>query len=106
MSLASKVANLFSPGSTNAQPNRNEFGFVDDGLPGGKHTFADVKLGPEGFTSESMVSKKVEEKEHRPYLHVRYPDGGQDLWLIFAVYDCWRAWWNDRGSVDALFRYG
>jgi hypothetical protein len=73
MSLTSKVANLFSSGSTNPQSNRPGFGFVDDGLPGGKHTFADVKLGPEGFTPEIMASKAVEEEGRSPYLHVRYP---------------------------------
>ena len=73
MSLASKVANLFSSGSTNSQPNRNHFGFVDDGLSGGKHTFADVKLGPEGFMPEIMASKAVEEERRSPYLHVRDP---------------------------------
>jgi hypothetical protein len=79
MSLTSKVANLFSPGSTNTQPNRNDFGFVDDGLPGGKQNFADVKLGPEAFTPENMVSKTVEEEERRPYLHVRYPCAEQEV---------------------------
>jgi hypothetical protein len=73
MSLASKVANLFSSGSTNTHPNRNDFGFVDDGLSEGKQTFADVKLGPEGFTSEIMVSKAVEEEGRPPYLHVSHP---------------------------------
>jgi hypothetical protein len=72
MSLASKVANLFSSGSTSAQTNRNGFGFVDDGLPGGKHTFADVELGPEGYTPEIMAPKAVEEERRSPYLHVRY----------------------------------
>jgi hypothetical protein len=71
MSLASKVANLFSSGSTNAQTNRNGFGFAEDGLSGGKDTFADVKLGSEGFTPEIMASKALEEEGRSPYLHVR-----------------------------------
>jgi hypothetical protein len=73
MSLASKVANLFSSGSSNSQSKRNSFGFPEDGLSGGKDTFADVKLGPEVITSEIMASKAVEEESRSPYLHVRYP---------------------------------
>jgi len=73
MSLASKVANLFSSGSTNSQTNRNGFGFSEDGLSGGKDTFADVKLGPEGIASEIMASKAVEEEGRSPYLYVGYP---------------------------------
>lgn len=73
MSLASKVANLFSSGSTSTQTNRNGFGFVDDGLSKGKHSFADVKLGSVDLTPEIMASKAVEEERRSPYLHVRYP---------------------------------
>ncbi len=73
MSLASKVANLFSSGSTNPQPNRPDFDFVDDGLSRGEHTFAAVKLGTESLTSEIMASKAVKEEGRAPYLHVRYP---------------------------------
>jgi hypothetical protein len=73
MSLASKVANLFSSGSTNTQAHRNVFGFVDDGLSEGKQTFADVEFGSEGLTSGIMLSKAGEEEGRRPYIHVRYP---------------------------------
>jgi hypothetical protein len=73
MSLASKVANLFSSESTNPQSNRPGFGFVDDGLSRGEHTFAAVKLGSESLTSEIMASKAAEEEGRSPYLHVRYP---------------------------------
>jgi hypothetical protein len=71
MSLTSRVANLFSSGSPSTQQGRNEFGIVDDGLPGGKQTFADVNLGPEGFRSKTMAPKKDEEEGRPPYLHVR-----------------------------------
>jgi hypothetical protein len=70
MSLASKVANLFSSGSTNAETNRIGFGFSEDGLSRGKDTFADVKFGSEGFASETMAPKALEEEGRSPYLHV------------------------------------
>lgn len=70
MSLGSRVANLFS-GSTNAQQDRNNFGFVDDGLSTGKQNFANVKLGTEGLGSETMASKADEEEGRPPYIHVR-----------------------------------
>ena len=79
MSLASKVANLFSSGSTNAQTNRNVFAFSEDGLSGGKDTFVDVKLGSEGFMSENMASKAVEEEGRSPYLHVGHLAPGKRL---------------------------
>jgi len=72
MSLASKVANLFS-GSTNTQTHRNGFGFPEDGLSEGKDTFVDVKMGSEGLTSETMASKAIEEEGRSPYLHVGHP---------------------------------
>jgi hypothetical protein len=108
MFLASKVANLFSSGSTNPQSNRPGFGFVDDGLSGvsgGKHTFADVKLGPKGFTPEIMASKTVEEEGRSPYLHVRYTARHKRSIANLIVYDSWRTWRHDRGYADALFGY-
>ena len=72
MSLASRVANLFSSGSTTKTADRNEFGFVDDGLSEGKETFADVRLGREGIRSKTMAPKAVEEEARPPYLHVRW----------------------------------
>ncbi|KAH6671861.1 mitochondrial carrier domain-containing protein [Halenospora varia] len=70
MSLASRVANLFSSGTSTPQQGRDEFGFVDDGVPEGKQTFSDFKLGTEGFRSDTMAQKEVEEEEGRPpYLH-------------------------------------
>ena len=73
MSLASKVATLFSSRSTTAQPNSNDFAHVDDGVRGEKQPFAGVKLGSESFTSETMSSKTVEEEPRPLYLHVRHP---------------------------------
>jgi hypothetical protein len=70
MSLSSRVANLFS-GSTNAQQTCNDFGLVDNGLPEGKPTFADVKLGTESFHSGTMSPKADEDEGRPPYLHVR-----------------------------------
>jgi hypothetical protein len=71
MSLTSRVANLFSSGSTGTQQDRSDIGFVDDGLSGGKQAFPDVKLGTEGYRSETMAQKAHEEEGRPPYLHVR-----------------------------------
>ncbi|TVY80838.1 putative mitochondrial carrier [Lachnellula suecica] len=69
MSLASRVANLFSSSSTGPQQSRNELGFVDDGVPAGKQGFADIKLGSERVMPENMAPKAVEEEARPPYLH-------------------------------------
>ncbi|KAE8442100.1 hypothetical protein EG329_003858 [Mollisiaceae sp. DMI_Dod_QoI] len=61
MSLGSRVANLFS-GSTNSQRDRESFGIVDDGLP-------NVKLGTQGFGSDTMASQTDQEEGRPPYLH-------------------------------------
>jgi hypothetical protein len=71
MSLASRVANLLSSGSTTQTADRSDFGFVDDGLSGGKETFSDVRLGRQGTRSETMAPKTAEEEARPPYLHVR-----------------------------------
>ena len=64
------IDNLFSIGST-TQQDRNSFGFVDDGLSGGKQTFADVNLATPGFRPEIMAPKATEGEGRPPYLHVR-----------------------------------
>jgi hypothetical protein len=63
------IDNLFSSGST-TQQDRNSFGFVDDGLPGGKQTFANVKLASQNFRTEIMAPKATEGEGRPPYLHV------------------------------------
>ncbi|KUJ14406.1 mitochondrial carrier [Mollisia scopiformis] len=68
MSLGSRVASLFS-GSTNTQQGREKLDFVDDGLPAGKQTFADVNLGIPGLGSDTMASQTDEEEGRPPYLH-------------------------------------
>ncbi len=70
MSLASLVANLFSPESTRTAPSRTGFGIVDDGESGG-NSFADVKLRTEGLGTNTMASEALEEEGRPPYLHVR-----------------------------------
>lgn len=107
MSLASRVANLFSSGTSTPQQGRDEFGFVDDGVPEGKQTFSDFKLGTEGFRSDTMAQKEVEEEEGRPpYLHVRWSYASFYSKLICEVHDRRRNWWNDWRPFDAFFRYG
>jgi hypothetical protein len=70
--LASRVANLFSSKSTTKQQNHNDIGLVDDGLSGGKGSFADVRLGAADFRSDTMAPKTTEEEEEGrpPYIHV------------------------------------
>jgi hypothetical protein len=72
--LASRIANLFSPDSTHSNSqNHNSVGFVDDGISGGTGDFPDVKLGTANFRSNTMASEAVEEEEARPpYIHVSY----------------------------------
>lgn len=105
MSLTSRVTNLFSSGSTKTQPDRNDLGFVDDGLSGGKEGFTDTKFGTGAAV---LMAHHVEEEEARPpYLHVSshgFFDGAQ--MLICIVYDCGRNWWNYRRLFDALVGYG
>ena len=74
MSLASRVTNFLSSSSSTQQEERNDLGFADadDGLPGGKGSFADGRLGTKGFRSDSMAQKAVEEEGRPRYLHVRY----------------------------------
>lgn len=70
MSLTSRVANLFFSEPTNPREDRNCLGTADDGLSGGKRTFADVGLGTDLVGSETMPSETLEEEGRPPYLHV------------------------------------
>lgn len=63
MSLASRVTNFFS--SSNSTQG---FADADDGLPGGKGSFVDGRLG---LRSNTMAPKAVEEEARPPYIHVR-----------------------------------
>ena len=74
MSLASRVTNFFSSSSSIQRQERNDLGFADadDGLPGGKGSFVDGRLGTKGFRTDTMAQKTVEEEGRPPYLHVRY----------------------------------
>lgn len=68
--LASRIANLFSPGSIGSnQQNHKDIGFVDDGLSGGTPSFPDAKLGTADFRSNTMASQAVEEEARPPYIH-------------------------------------
>jgi hypothetical protein len=104
MSLAEKK---FSSGTTNSQPNRNDFGIVDDGVHTGGRTHGDIKLGAGRIRSGTKTSKEIEEEARPPYLHVRRIDSLSKVGeLILTVHDCWRVGRNYRGSLDALIRYG
>ncbi|KAK0111395.1 hypothetical protein ONS95_001756 [Cadophora gregata] len=70
MSLGSLVDNLFPGSTTKNQEGRSQLGFADDGLEGGKHTFADANFSAGRFRTEDMAPKTIEEEEGRPpYLH-------------------------------------
>jgi hypothetical protein len=72
MSLASRVANLFSGPSTLAGQDQNKFSSANDGLSDRHITFPDVESRRRGLHSDTMAQKEVEEEEGRPpYLHVR-----------------------------------
>jgi predicted phosphoribosyltransferase len=66
----SLVKNLFSAGTTNTEPNRNDFGIVDDGVRTGSSAGANIKFGPRATRLDTMASKEIEEEERAPYLHV------------------------------------
>lgn len=70
MSLASRVVNLFSPGTNSTQRDRNEISFVDDGAAAGSQAFADTKSNTRSDMSEPMESKALEDEGRPPYLHV------------------------------------
>jgi hypothetical protein len=106
MSLASRVANLFSSGSTDApREGNNSLGFDNDGLPGGKETFIDVRLGVELARPENMAPKALEDGRP-PYLHVSYFSSFEKQILMSLVHDRRRAWRYHGGSFDALFGHG
>jgi hypothetical protein len=79
MSLTSRVINLFSA-STGAQQSRNEIGFADDGLSGGKQTFPDVKLGAEVFGVENMTPGTYDEEPRPAYIHVSTSSYSWRIW--------------------------
>lgn len=71
--LTSRIANIFSPGSSAPQQqNQNGLGFVDDGLSGGKQPFADISLGAAHLGQDTMASEAVEEEARPPYIHVSF----------------------------------
>jgi hypothetical protein len=75
MSLTSRLANLFSSGSTNTQRDHNTTNTVElgeHGLPGWKNSTTDIRTGILG--SETMAQKAIEEEDRPPYLHVGYTD--------------------------------
>lgn len=71
MSLASFVANFFSGSTSTQREDRNDLGFADYGLPGGKGSFVDVTLGTAALMPETVAQKADEEEGRPPYLHVR-----------------------------------
>ena len=74
MSLASRVTNLFSSGSTNTRgENRNSLGFADDGLSGGDDNLTRIIMGTELVGSgTTMAPEALEDEARPPYLHVSW----------------------------------
>jgi hypothetical protein len=74
MSLASRVTNLFSSGSTGGTglEEGNETGLASDGLERGNRRMEDGILGATAFKPETMSPQTVEEEGRPPYLHVRF----------------------------------
>ena len=69
MSLTSRVANLFSSGSTTS-PHQHRDELADNGLLGGEKAFRSVGMGTELVGSETMAPQAHEEEGRPPYLHV------------------------------------
>lgn len=70
MSLASRVANLFS-GSPAVERERSKLNFGDDGLSDEDLGFADRQSRLHAAESDAMAQKDVTEEGRPPYLHVR-----------------------------------
>jgi hypothetical protein len=71
MSLASRVANLFSGSSISAGQDQSKFSLANDGLSDRHINFPDVESRRKGAYSDTMAQKEVEEEGRPPYLHVR-----------------------------------
>lgn len=79
MSLTSRVANLFFSEPTTTRGDYNTIGFTDNGLPGGKDTLGDIRLGSGSAKPETMAPQAFEEEGRPRYLHVRNQrSGGRD----------------------------
>lgn len=87
MSLASRVANLFS-GSPAAERERNKLNFGDDGLSNEDLGFAYRQSRLHAAESDAMAQKDVKEEGRPPYLHVR--PGCASLWFMNTHADFYR----------------
>jgi hypothetical protein len=72
MSLASRVANLFSGSSTSAGQDQSQFTLANDGLSDRHISLSGVESRRRGAYSDTMSPKEVEEEGRPPYLHVRH----------------------------------
>jgi len=85
MSLTSRVANLFSSGSTSStQRDHKILALGDDGLPGRENIPKDTILGTDAIGSEAMAPQALEEEDRPPYLHVTTLDWPERKMLIFC----------------------
>ena len=87
MSLASRVANLFS-GSPAVERERSKLNFGDDGLSNEEIVFADRQSRLHATKSDAMAQKDVKEEGRPPYLHVR--SGCASLWVMKWHADLYR----------------
>jgi len=95
MSLASRVANLFSGSSNVAEQDQSKFNLANDGLSDRHINFPDVESRRKGAYLHTMAQKEVKEEGRPPYLHVRplFPFSIYISLLTLIVHD---RWWNWR----------
>jgi hypothetical protein len=73
MSLASRLANLFSGSPIATEEDHNTFGFQDDGRSKDSTAFTGVRSSKRGTRPNTMAPEEAEEEEARPpYLHVSF----------------------------------
>lgn len=71
MSLASRVANLFSGSSISHERDHSKFEFSDNVLSDERIAFADIESRRRAAKTNTMPQEEPEEGEGRPpYLHV------------------------------------
>lgn len=85
MSLASRVANLFS-GSPAVERERSKLNFGDDGLSDEELGFAHRQSRLHAAESDAMAQKDVKEEARPPYLHVRSGCALYGLWKRILIF--------------------
>jgi hypothetical protein len=71
MSLASRVANLFSGSSITGERDHSKNDFADNGLSNSA-VFSDIQAGRGELEADTISQKDIEKEERPPYIHVSY----------------------------------